>query len=201
MSQKRASVSFWTQRRRINCAIDTFMQDIENVESVAAGNSDEVGESACQTLSGSYDCDVAEGPSFPTVEAEGFSALDCSIIGRVADGEQFDPAIQSVMNRIDLDDFNDVGGFSDPEDEDDQCVSDIDLKGDLAQWATTCNVPLSTVDSLLRVLHVYHPALPLDARTVLKTPRYSPVRDLPGGGQYILLELSWVWQISMHLGT
>jgi hypothetical protein len=66
--------------------------------------------------------------------------------------------------------------LSDSDNAADECISDADLKGYLTRWATTCNVAVLTVDSLLQV--------PLDARTVLKTPRCSPVKELPGGGQY-----------------
>jgi hypothetical protein len=47
----------------------------------------------------------------------------------------------------------------------------INFKDELGQWAIKFSVPLSAVDCLLKVLDVYHPLLPLDARTVLKTAK------------------------------
>lgn len=57
------------------------MQDVENVESLAADYSGEVtSESACQPHSGNRDCDMVCGSSFHTVQAKGFSVLDNSSI-------------------------------------------------------------------------------------------------------------------------
>jgi hypothetical protein len=46
---------------------------------------------------------------------------------------------------------------------------DIDLHDELANWASSGEIALSSVSKLLRILHVFHPTLPLDARTLLKT--------------------------------
>lgn len=60
-----------------------------------------------------------------------------------------------------------------------------DLKEKLASWVTQFNIPHVAVTSLLQLLHVFHPNLPGDARTLLSTPRVNLVVDLKGGGQYV----------------
>lgn len=51
----------------------------------------------------------------------------------------------------------------------------------LKQWAVNCNVTHSTITSLLHILHPFHHELPLDSRTLLKTPRNTPRKRLNSG--------------------
>ncbi|XP_031350483.1 uncharacterized protein LOC116176145 isoform X1 [Photinus pyralis] len=63
-------------------------------------------------------------------------------------------------------------------------------------WAASENVPHSSVTSLLHILHVYHPELPLDCRSLLKTPRSVKTKDLDNG-KYIHFNMKEC--ISNHL--
>ncbi len=72
------------------------------------------------------------------------------------------------------------------------------LLDDLRQWAITNNVPLSHITQLLAILKPFHPHLPLEARTVLKTPRASCVRQMGDGRfsylgiqQGIIAQMQW----------
>jgi hypothetical protein len=54
----------------------------------------------------------------------------------------------------------------------------------LADWALQFSTPLASLGALLKILKPFHTNLPLDPRTLLKTPRCSAVRTISGGGQY-----------------
>jgi hypothetical protein len=53
----------------------------------------------------------------------------------------------------------------------------------LRGWAIENNVKKSIVTKLLKGLHTWHDELPLDARTLLKTPRDVPITEM-GNGKY-----------------
>ncbi|KAJ8973886.1 hypothetical protein NQ317_019299 [Molorchus minor] len=68
-------------------------------------------------------------------------------------------------------------------------ISD-NLKIKLRQWALNNKVPLSAVTSLLHILSPIHPQLPLDARSLLKTPTtLSKSNKKLDNGEYIHLGL------------
>ena len=68
---------------------------------------------------------------------------------------------------------------SDAEQPDDENLAD-----ELADWAFPCNIPQIHVRSLLKTVQKYHPCLPKDPRTILKTARAVNVQALSGGGGY-----------------
>ena len=85
-------------------------------------------------------------------------------------------------------DFHNVGWrwrLSDSESDDDN--ADVEsvgrLEQNLGEWSIEYNVSHSAVGALLRTLKPYHPTLPLDPRTLLKTPSNFPVKSI-GGGEY-----------------
>ena len=55
------------------------------------------------------------------------------------------------------------------------------LISELAKWATDSHIPVSALAGLLNVLRRYHPSLPKDPRTLLKTPRKTNLRDVDDG--------------------
>lgn len=57
----------------------------------------------------------------------------------------------------------------------------LNLSEELRNWATTKHVSHSALSSLLHVLSPYHPQLPLDSRTLLKTPKYLNIKKLDNG--------------------
>lgn len=56
-----------------------------------------------------------------------------------------------------------------------------DLSSKLKSWIINFNVPRTTVTNLLHVLKEYHPELPLDYRSLLKTPKQSTLYKLDTG--------------------
>lgn len=66
--------------------------------------------------------------------------------------------------------------------------SDVDaeesLENELKTWATTFKITHSALQSLLTILRTYHPFLPKDPRTLLKTGTKYNVIDIDGGLYY-----------------
>lgn len=60
---------------------------------------------------------------------------------------------------------------------------DVCLHTFLASWASSFNISHTALTALLRFLSTLHPSLPLDARTLLRTPRTQEVRKLTAGGE------------------
>ncbi|KAK4883368.1 hypothetical protein RN001_006687 [Aquatica leii] len=54
----------------------------------------------------------------------------------------------------------------------------------LAEWAVNTNLPHVHLNSLLRLLKPFHKNLPLDARTLLKSPRQLQLKNVEPDGQY-----------------
>ena len=52
---------------------------------------------------------------------------------------------------------------------------------ELGLWASSFGISFVALSALLAVLRVYHPLLPKDPRTLLRTPRQSIVRQVNGG--------------------
>lgn len=66
------------------------------------------------------------------------------------------------------------------EDDDQTC-----LLGKIQEWAINDQVPNSTLSNVLAILRPYHPFLPKDPRTLLKTKLTYDVSDICGG-QYLV---------------
>ena len=47
--------------------------------------------------------------------------------------------------------------------------TNISLKENLKEWIIQNNITRTAVNSLLKLMHKFHPHLPLDARTLLQT--------------------------------
>jgi len=56
--------------------------------------------------------------------------------------------------------------------------TDQDLGSLITAWVRQFNIPSVAVSRLLHILHTYHPSLPLDARTMLHTPRTVETKTL-----------------------
>lgn len=52
---------------------------------------------------------------------------------------------------------------------------------ELTYWATKSHVRRTVFTHLLHILHPYHNELPLDSRTLLKTPRHTTIKKLQNG--------------------
>jgi len=95
----------------------------------------------------------------------------------------------SLMNAdSDLADGHMVDFSSDDEEASEESESDT-ISIPLREWAVKYSIPLTAVGELLFILKPYCKSLPLDARTLLKTPKSCEVKKLIGGGEYCHLGL------------
>ena len=59
-----------------------------------------------------------------------------------------------------------------------------ELSDKLVKWAIKFNIPAVAVTFLLHILHVYHPHLPKDSRTLLKTKVTYDMKSIAGGNYF-----------------
>lgn len=93
--------------------------------------------------------------------------------------EQMDPSISDLpwCSRTD----SDLSQYDD--DDDDGGIEPCSLRESICNWALKFGISLVALTALLSILQFYHPDLPKDARTILKTnSRYTIQKKI--GGQY-----------------
>jgi len=90
----------------------------------------------------------------------------------------------NIHHEIIMDDFQSLPLDSDDSDECNPDISQPPLDTQLAQWVNKCKIPHDAVGDLLRILKPYHPSLPLNSKTLLKTPNSFKVKKLRAGGEY-----------------
>ena len=65
-----------------------------------------------------------------------------------------------------------------------EAIGENTLRDSLQYWAVTKGITQASLRILLRILHQYHPELPLDPRTLLSTGTVKGIIPLDGGGFY-----------------
>ena len=85
-----------------------------------------------------------------------------------------------VDNFESVSDFDEYGDDDDDDDSDDDDSTDtvIPISYRLAEWASNHNITHKALDALLEIERDYHPGIPADARTLLKTPQNYVVRHM-----------------------
>jgi hypothetical protein len=189
-------LSYSAQRRRIKKTVDHNLALLSN-NNLAANDV--------------LDCDVDDELSMGVHSQNGYPS-DSSIVD--SQTEQADlPFVSNatcpssissqggVVSNTEFDLYNEQIYFDDycddvdedyDDDDDDDDLYDEQLSGEqlplaakLADWAVEDSVALTSVSKLLAILQPYHNSLPLDARTLLKTPRNYEIRNLANSeGQY-----------------
>ena len=114
------------------------------------------------------------GDSFPRVANEVVSERDDHGARVLLQSVESD--LDSGSDESDLDSESDSHNVeSDP---------DSTLAFELGMWASSFGVSFVALSALLSILRVFHPSLPKDPRTLLKTPRNTAVKSVEGGGSY-----------------
>jgi len=92
----------------------------------------------------------------------------------------------SDSNQIDeQEQFSDPPSYiSDSDSELDDDIREQGLEDEIQNWATTFKITHSSLRALLSILRVYHPSLPKDPRTLLKTNRVTESIEVDGGVYY-----------------
>ncbi len=77
-----------------------------------------------------------------------------------------------------------------------QCSEmDGDLQSSLADWAIEFGISLIALSALLSILKIYHPSLPKDRRTLLKTNASFKISSVAGGMFHYRGILNSIWKI------
>lgn len=156
-----------------------------------AGCDNQSGESISELLGYPYKCPVESNAAYDFSVAECRSQFEGCGQNHLVCPEN----VSSNSAEAYCDNFSDVGdsSFADSESDlnglSDNVNADMpQIRVQLAEWAISNNVSHSTLGSLLRILKPYHDTLPIDPRTLLKTPQIYDVKTIqgPGGqvGQY-----------------
>lgn len=84
---------------------------------------------------------------------------------------------------VDFDDVNcDGGGTSGSDSENDDDLTS--LSDNIANWAVSFGISLVALTALLTILHITHPNLPKDGRTLLKTKTHYAIQEKAGGNYH-----------------
>lgn len=111
----------------------------------------------CDTLTDSDGCDdVANSSNTSSVESDSAEneSMTCDSVG----DDNSDPNISHT--------------------------SPVSLILALIDWVLLYDIPRSAVRSLLAILKPFHPELPLDPRTLMKTPTHYALKNISGGQYY-----------------
>ena len=169
--------SYWTLRRGIKREVSLALQDFEHSVSSDTGIDDDF-QQECST----------SRPTELSVENVEFGDGSGSSIFLPVHAEpvpvEHDSDISDGGNVIDFDcDFDFV--CDDHDSEPSEPDSTECLRDSLVDWVLQYDVPRNAVGGLLKLLNPHHPELPLDERTLMRTPRSHAVCTLAGGGEYI----------------
>ena len=169
MQQDSRGLSYWSLRRKIRQHVAAAM---------TAFDADVCDSSANSTMPG---CDINNIDYFAEDSTNNFLTED-------TDDDDGDLLCDHVhCDEMDLTFTNEFSNSSseDLDDTDNPLVNDTaeSLKDSLIEWVASFNIPSTAVTALLKILHNYHPNLPLDSRTLMKTPRAHDISALTCGGE------------------
>ena len=164
--------SYWTKRRKVLSNVDCFLRS-HSTDSSLMEMSDNCATSVCAVKT---DCSSVIDSFITTTE---IPATSCS-------------THSSSIQRAEHDEIcaNSETLLSDASDclsqDSDTLADEYKLCGELAKWYASFGISLDALGALLKILHEYHPILPVDARTLLKTPDTSNlnIRQISGGEYY-----------------
>jgi len=167
MSCSKRNKSYWHTRRDIACVVDAHVFDLEEGDGRSVFN---YNASASVTSQ-----DVIN------IEQENNENSTCASYRVSSDGQAEDtqavvfdlsePGDHNTGNEYDS--ANSVSSGFDP--------SDDSLSEYLVTWAKKFNITAVALGDLLHFLSKFHPELPLDPRTLLKTTRAICVNNVAGG--------------------
>lgn len=167
-------MSYSSFRRKIKTQVAADMQLIAS--SIPATSSSVTGSAPNLTVVVPVDVAIAESDLMnDDIEDVDIVLPELINVGLDADGHQNEMIFSDLHSlSSDSDEFADknIEMFHSPLDE------------QLSQWAEQFHIPLSATSALLSILKPYHPSLPSNRRTLLRTPTSVKVRTFQDGGEY-----------------
>ncbi|XP_019735241.1 uncharacterized protein LOC109521683 isoform X3 [Hippocampus comes] len=119
-------------------------------------------------------------------ETEGLGSVNSELSVCLDNSEEFNMQVSDDESDQDLDaeDLEEAEALLSDEDMSDlrdQCQNGGDLHSSLANWAVSFGISLMALSALLNILRIYHPFLPKDGRTLLKTKTSHNIHNAAGG--------------------
>ncbi|KAG1693759.1 hypothetical protein GQR58_006991 [Nymphon striatum] len=109
------------------------------------------------------------------------SDIEQSAEGDVFPDEVFESDISDVDGLFDLESNSNSWSSSSESESFNSDVDDFALAASLCEWVSQFNISLTAIQMLLSILRIYHPLLPKDPRTLLKTKTSYDVANVGGG--------------------
>jgi len=156
--------SYWTKRRKVLSNVDSFLRSYSPSTSTVAN------DSVLQL------CNSSVGDSFTTsTVVSTCSTTDDGTCRNIQHYQQADNVEYCGTSDTDNDGISDDASDWSAHD-DDAFADETKLRYELVKWYTRFGISLDALGALLQLLHEYHPILPVDARTLLKTPDSGNVK-------------------------
>lgn len=171
MMSSRGGKSYWSQWRRVRANVLSHLQELHVQQQSNSDSSPINAQASSFSESNNHE-----------LQSEQF--FDESVTEEHVDVEMVDESETDNIN-VEPHEFQFVHYLGDSstdslsEDDDQTC-----LLGKIQEWAINDQVPNSTLSNLLAILRPYHPFLPKDPRTLLKTKLTYDVSDICGGQYY-----------------
>jgi len=168
--------SYSSHRRHIRNMITSSWQQMQS-SNRDSDQSDVLLAVAADDNSSSYllEMEADDPEQAVSADATHFSYETASDSDNTADDTYFD---EEVFVNVDTDRESD----SCAEDDDADDTTPINTK--IAEWYCCHNITHEALADLLGILRPYHPGLPVDPRTLVKTPRSYVLRNFAHGGSY-----------------
>jgi len=166
--------SYWTKRRRIVKSVNKVMEETSDLD---------VGHDEGLTITEMVGIDATRPGNNAAADASrSLISLECDSASASSGSEL---SVDSDMCDH-IPDFDDGEHISDTSSLSSDLSDEWDLADQLSNWVLTYNICKDAVTALLHMLHVHLPGLPLDARTLLKTPDSSnyKIKTITGGSYY-----------------
>lgn len=176
--------SYWSKRRRVVSSVNLHVQALNNLdEDVGLANQEADEESLTESSPN------LENPQ-QTYDNEQFTAsVDDSV----------DLNNENISNMPMFEAHSPVWSENESSDSSESdCDSDdqeANLSTLLVSWVAKHNISHVAVNDLLVILRHYHPYLPKDVRTLMKTPKSYEVLNVAGGSYYHFGIENWVMSI------
>lgn len=169
-----------TLRRRAKLTVQSW----SNVNEETA---DEVLPIMTSTLSAHYsECSTYEADPVCNVEAAESDFEKYVGITKISNTNSTKEPMHQICTpsyNYDEEDGKYVGDLLESEEDSDEHGQALEVK--LSKWYVEEKVTGSAVDSLLKLLHPYHPTLPLTARTLISTGQHTFAIQNVAGGEYV----------------
>ncbi len=187
--------SYSSKRRRVVANVDKIMTELLSPEVIMT---DAFASLFTENVSDSEGDNLA--PLLPTNETELISPCAASdeldFTSILLEGPTIDEnrAVDDIMSQkgYDYNDHSDFETENESQENEEGDIADADLQIRLADWGNNNSITLTALGSLLTIVRLYHPTLPKDPRTLLRTLKDASVQELASGGQFRYFGLSQI---------